>query len=84
MQVKVKKDLDSEFVPCEIEAGWTLEKIYREKVPRVENNVFIAKVDNKYKELTEEIKQNCNIEFLDIKSQAGRLVYQHSLIMIYI
>ena len=32
MQVKVKKDLDSEFVPCEIEAGWTLEKIYREKV----------------------------------------------------
>lgn len=84
MQVKVKKDLDSEFVPCEIEAGWTLEKIYREKVPKVENNVFIAKVDNKYKELTEEITQSCNIEFLDIKSQAGRLVYQHSLIMIYL
>ncbi|MEE1169888.1 MAG: hypothetical protein UHP11_04185, partial [Anaerovoracaceae bacterium] len=34
--------------------------------------------------LTERIEEPCSIEFLDMRSHVGRLVYQHGLIMIYL
>ena len=84
MKTEIKRYLDPDFVTCDIEKGWTLEKVCKEMLPDTEKQVFLAKVDNQYKELNEKVTKSCRIEFLDMNTQAGRLVYQHGLIMIYL
>ena len=45
---------------------------------------YLAKLDNAYRALTHVTEHSCNIEFLDMRNQEAWLVYQNSLILIFI
>ena len=46
--------------------------------------VYLAKLDNAYRALTHVTEHSCSIEFLDMRNQEAWLVYQNSLILIFI
>ncbi|MBQ6334160.1 MAG: hypothetical protein IJI46_03695 [Erysipelotrichaceae bacterium] len=46
--------------------------------------VYVAKLDNAYRALTHITEHDCQIEFLDMRNQEAWLVYQDSLILIFI
>ena len=46
--------------------------------------VLAAKVDNKIVSLGYKLRRECRVEFLDMRSQAASLIYQNSLILIYL
>ena len=56
--------------------------IFRNKA--MENRVMVAKVDNRYVSLDYAPKKNVKVEFLDISTHNGRLVFQHGMIMVYL
>ena len=46
--------------------------------------VYLAKLDNAYRALTHVTEHSCSVEFLDMRNQEAWLVYQNSLILIFI
>ncbi len=46
--------------------------------------VYVAKLDNAYRALTHTLTHDSVIEFLDVRSQEAWLVYQNSLILLFI
>ena len=46
--------------------------------------VYLAKLDNAYRALTHEISHDSTVEFLDLRNQEAWLVYQNSLVLIFI
>lgn len=84
MEIKLKKDLDGEFINCKVEPGVTLAELCDREKEDIPYQVLMAKVDNQYKSLEETIDENCTVEFIDMRTQPGRLIYQYSLIMIYL
>ena len=46
--------------------------------------IYLAKLDNAYRALTHITEHDCSIEFLDLRNQEAWLVYQNSLILIFI
>ena len=46
--------------------------------------IYLAKLDNAYRALTHITEHDCTIEFLDLRNQEAWLVYQNSLILIFI
>lgn len=85
-KVKIQLILYSGAEPIEIEVekGTTIRDVYLEFEDAAPYTVLLAKVNNQYVGLTERIEEPCSIEFLDMRSHVGRLVYQHGLIMIYL
>lgn len=45
---------------------------------------YLAKLDNAYRALTHITEHDCQVEFLDLRNQEAWLVYQNSLILIFI
>ena len=74
----------AEPIEIEVEKGTTIRDVYLEFEDAAPYTVLLAKVNNQYVGLTERIEEPCSIEFLDMRSHVGRLVYQHGLIMIYL
>lgn len=74
----------AEPIEIEVEKGTTIRDVYLEFEDAAPYTVLLAKVNNRYAGLTERIEEPCSIEFLDMRSHVGRLVYQHGLIMIYL
>lgn len=85
-EVKIRLILYSGAEPIEIEVekGTKIRDVYLEFEDAAPYTVLLAKVNNRYAGLTERIEEPCSIEFLDMRSHVGRLVYQHGLIMIYL
>ncbi len=46
--------------------------------------VYGCKVDNAYRGLLHNVHRDCTVEFLDIRNQAMWLVYQNSLVLLYL
>lgn len=46
--------------------------------------IYLAKLDNAYRALTHITEHDCVIEFLDLRNQEAWLVYQNSLILVFI
>lgn len=84
MKVKLKKSAEQDPVEIDVEKGTTLEEIYRRYADDIPFKIIVAKQDNKLEDLTHTVKKPCSIEFLDVRDQAAKLVYQHSLIMVYL
>lgn len=98
IQVRLKLDQDSEYIPAVAKKGMRVKDLYlkyknadpeKEKEREKEKNAYefvalTAKMDNKYVSLMNRIEQPCSIELLDIRTHYGRLVYQHGLIMIFL
>ena len=43
-----------------------------------------CKVDNSYRGLLHNVHRDCTVEFLDIRNQAIWMVYQNSLVLLYL
>ena len=84
MRIELKKELCENFVSKEIEAGITVEDIYKDLKEELPYTVVAAKVNNSFKDLTFRIEEPCRVELLDIRTQAANLIYQHSLSLMYI
>ena len=46
--------------------------------------IYGCKVDNAYRGLLHNVHRDCTVEFLDIRNQAMWLVYQNSLVLLYL
>ena len=49
-----------------------------------DNEMLLAKVDGKLYELWKTVKEDCEIEFLDIGTKDGRMTYERGLIFLFI
>ena len=61
-----------------------IEDILKQVEKELPYPVYLAKLDNAYRALTHVTEHDCNIEFLDLRNQEAWLVYQNSLILIFI
>lgn len=75
---------ESEFIQVDMPMSSTFEDLYRIYEKDYPYTVLAVKVDNKLEPLVHEIEENCTVEFLDMRSQAANLIYQHSLSLIYL
>lgn len=71
---------------CEIpfEDGTKLEEVLKQVQDKLPHPIYLAKLDNAYRALTHKMSHDSKIEFLDLRNQEAWLVYQNSLILIFI
>lgn len=83
-KVKIIRQPKEAPVEAEFNAPVTIETLVDTYGADLPYQVIVAKEDNEVHELTRVISHSCTIEFMDIRSKEASLVYQHSLIMIYL
>lgn len=74
----------NEYIEVDMPIASTFEDLYRMYEEDYPYTVLAVKVNNKLEPLVHEIDENCTAEFLDMRSQAANLIYQHSLSLIYL
>ncbi len=84
---KIRLKIDAakdEWLELERPAGTSLvdlEAEFRDKLPY---RVLLAKVNNRYQEMWQQLDADSTVEFYDIRCICGEKVYQYSLMMIYL
>ena len=68
----------------ECEAGTKVEDILNIIKDKMPYPIYACRLDNAYRSLTHIIGHDSYIEFLDIRNQATWLIYQNSLILLFI
>ena len=68
----------------EFEDGVKIEDLLKQVKGELPYPIYLAKLDNAYRALTHITEHSCSIEFLDLRNQEAWLVYQNSLILIFI
>ena len=84
MNIRLVKELRSEETVAAIARGTTIEELYKQYAKQLPYTVLAAKVDNKIEGLDHRLSRECRVEFLDMRTQAANLIYQNSLIQIYL
>ena len=84
MKVKVRIEPKGEHRIIDIEAGSTIKDLMAKLEDDIKYSVVYAKMNNSLVELTAPIKENSEVEILDIRTQAANLIYQNSLALIYL
>ena len=84
MNIRLVKELRSEETVAAIARGSTIEELYKQYAKQLPYTVLAAKVDNKIEGLDHRLSRECRVEFLDMRTQAANLIYQNSLILIYL
>ncbi len=84
MKIKLRTSPKGEWSEIEVESGKRLEDIYKSMKDELPYTVLAAKVNNQIQELGYALQESCNVEFLDMRTQAANLIYQHSLSLIYL
>lgn len=84
MKIQLKKDYRGKFEEITIDKGTTIEELYESMAAELPYTVLAAKVNNKLVTLAYKIYRDCNIEFLDMRTQVANLIYQNSLNIIYL
>jgi len=84
MKIQLKKELRGEFQEVTIEKGTSIEELYKTMENELPYTVLAAKVNNKLVTLAYKIHRDCHIEFLDMRTQVANLIYQNSLVLIYL
>lgn len=88
MRLKIKTEPRGPWDIFEIDRPMTIEKIIdryiKERNYKPEYRYLVANVNNTARDLNRLIKEECSIEFLDMRSQAANLTYQRSLSFIYL
>ena len=75
-------NLNDRIIP--FEDGMKLEDLLKQVQDELPYPVYLAKLDNAYRALTHRMSHDSQIEFLDLRNQETWLVYQNSLILIFI
>ena len=78
MNIKLIKGQRMPEETVEVEKGITIEALYKRYEKELPYRVLLAKVDNKLEELGHKLHKGCSVEFIDMRSQSGNLVYQNS------
>lgn len=68
----------------EVDYGTTLETISRNYQKDFKYDIIVAKVDGLYRELTETITKNCEIEFFDLMNRGANGIYLNGLVYLTI
>ena len=84
MKIFVRTEKREEFCCIEATDGMTLEDVANSAIKTPRYRILAAIVNNSVRMLTEEIHEGDKITFIDMRTQAANLIYQSSLIMIYI
>lgn len=84
LSIKLKLLPRGTYLPVETENGITIEALIEQFKDELPHTVLLAKVNNKFEELTFILEEDAEIELLDMRTQAGNLVYQRSVTMIYL
>jgi len=84
MKIAIIKELRAEPQVLEVEIGTQLKTIVDIFQCQVPYRILAAKINNKFEDLNIKLTEECVVEFLDIRAQSANLIYQHSLIMIYL
>ena len=84
MKIFVRTEKREEFCCIEATDGMTLEDVANSAIKTPRYRILAAIVNNSVRMLTEEIHEGDEITFIDMRTQAANLIYQSSLIMIYI
>ena len=84
MKIQLRTALRGNFEEIEVNQGPTIEEIYKQYEKTLPYTILAAKVNNKFEDLTYELFEDCNLELLDMRTQAANLIYQYSLSLIYL
>jgi len=84
MNIDLKLEPRKESIRAEAESGITAEQLYRQYEKQVPYTVLAARVDNVIRPLTVRLDRDCCVEFLDMRTQAANVIYQNSLILLYL
>ncbi len=74
--------LDKRTIDCP--KNTRVETILKEYAGQMPYPIYACKLDNAYRALTHVITHDCEIEFLDLRNQATWLIYQNSLVILFI
>lgn len=83
MKIFLKLKLKTGFQAIDIPRGYSCEKLYEDNKDNYDSPIILAKINNKYRELTTELAEGDRVELLDIRTQGANLVYQNSLSLLY-
>ena len=75
-----REQLDS----IEVEKNTSVRKILSNYKANTTYPIYACKVNNQYRALNHQLHHDTKLEFLDIKNQATWLIYQNSLVLLYI
>ena len=84
MDIKLIKELRAPVCNVSVEKGTTIEELSRRYEDSLPYTVLAAKINYKIESLEYVIDSVCCIEFLDMRTQAASLIYQNSLILLYL
>ena len=84
MKIELKLETRAAFMEVEVEPNLLLGDLYRMYEKQTPYTVLAAKVDNEVRPLTDRLSRECRVEFLDMRTQAANVIYQNSLILLYL
>lgn len=84
MNIELIKEPRAKKEIMSVEKGISAEELYKKFKRQLPYDVLAVKVDNKVEELGAKLQKECCVEFIDMRSQNGNLIYQNSLILIYL
>jgi len=84
MDIQIKTTPRSETATIEVKQGIKIEELVEKYQKELPFRILVAKVDNKLEELTMPLDKPCFVELLDMRDASANLIYQNSLIFIYL
>ncbi len=84
MKIKLVKTLRGAEQTLDVKKGTTIQELYEVYKGELPYRILAAKVNNEVKDLLYKIEDECHIELLDIRNQNANLIYQNSVILLYL
>lgn len=84
MEIMLKNGPREQEIKMEIQDTCTIVDIVNLVHKNLMYTALAARVDNEIAPLTQEINRSCRIELLDMRNQSANLIYQNSLLLIYL
>ena len=84
MVIKLKLQPRDAWIEVTEEPGTTVEALYRKYESQLPYAVLAAKVNGTVERLTWRLEEDSTVELLDMRTQAANLIYQNSLILLYL
>jgi len=84
MVIKYKVDPKGKYMQKKVTPGITIAEFCEVVKDKLPNDVYAARVNQIIKPLDTILSVDCELELLDIRTQVSKLIYQNSLIFIYL
>ncbi len=84
LRLQLKPELRADWQDVEAAPGQTLADLASRYESSLPYQVLAAKVDNRVASLAEPVQAGTRVELLDLRTQSANLIYQDSLILLYL